>query len=428
MADTAREFLATLQRHGVQLGLDRMRLLLDRLGRPQERFLSVHIGGTNGKGSTAAMTASMLGEAGYRVGLYTSPHLIDVRERIRLGAHLIPDGALAAMTEQVRRVSEDLSVTFFEFTTALAFQYYAQQAVEIAVIEVGMGGRFDATNVLAPIACAITTVALDHQAELGGTLSAIAFEKAGIIKPRTPVVLGTLPHEAMAVIEPLVAARGARAVRVGYEVQAHGDPLTGFHYRGLDVSYDHLTCPLPGQHQVANAACALALGELVNQAGLRVSSDAVRRGLERVWWEGLLEHVPIEPPLLLDGAHNPAGADVLARYLRDYRARHGVRHLLLLSIMGDKEADGIVAALLPVVDEVIVTTARICRAMSVQELRTLVLRHGATPHVAASAHEALRLAQRLATPSDLICVTGSLMLVGEVKAVLRGCEVSPLRG
>jgi dihydrofolate synthase/folylpolyglutamate synthase len=424
------EYLYGLQKHGIKLGLDSVVALLARLGQPQYRYRTIHIGGTNGKGSTAAMAASMLQAAGYRVGLYTSPHLVDFRERILVNGEPITEEGVTSLTAQCRELAgPDLVLTFFEFTTALAFQYFADSGVEVAVVEVGMGGRFDATNVLKPLVSVITNVALDHQAYLGETVPAIAFEKAGIIKTGTPVVTGRLSPEAAEMIGGISTERGAPRFGLDREFQAEGDPATGFRYEGLKTSYRGLSCPLAGAHQLENVACALAALELASDRGLAVSEEAIRAGLRRTVWEGRLEIVEQHPTLLLDGAHNPAAGTVLAAHLAVYRREHpGSRIILVVGMMGDKDRDGFLTLLLPLADEVVLTQAQLPRAASAQDLSASLGPWAGPRHAKVPPADALALARRLASPMDLICVTGSLVLVGEIKALLRGCTLSPIRG
>nr|MBI3614329.1 bifunctional folylpolyglutamate synthase/dihydrofolate synthase [Nitrospirota bacterium] len=378
----------------------------------------------------AAMAAAMLQAAGYRVGLYTSPHLIEFSERVRVNGEMIPETAVAELTERVARLAEPgPQPTFFEFTTALAFQYFVEARVEVAVIEVGLGGRFDATNLIVPLASAITTVALDHQEYLGSSLEAIAFEKAGIVKRDVPVVTGRLRPPAADVVAKTAKERHAPLYRLGREFETQGDTLTGFAYRGIRGPQDGLTCPLAGAHQLDNAACALALMELVAERGLRVSEQAVRAGLRRTSWEGRLEVVERDPLLLLDGAHNQEAGAALAAYLASHRRAHpGSRVIVVLGMMRDKDLAGFCGLLSPLADELVLTQAQLTRAASVQELASVLGDRAAGAHLAPHPAEALALARRLAVTDDLICVTGSLMLVGDVKAILRGCATSPIRG
>ncbi len=427
---SAIEYLYGLQKHGIKLGLETMRTLLSRLGNPERRFRSLHIGGTNGKGSTAAMTAAMLQAAGYRVGLYTSPHLVDFRERIRVNQIMIAEAQVAELTQRLRPiVPSDLTPTFFELTTALAFLHFAESGVEVAVLEVGLGGRFDATNVVEPEACAITTIALDHQEYLGTTEEAIGFEKAGIIKSGVPVVVGRIDGPAWDVIRQAAMDRGAPLTRLGVDFHTAGTGPEEFSYRGRSRQLDGLTCALAGRHQLDNAACAVALLEAAEERGISVNEAAVRQGLQSVPWEGRLEVVERGPVLLLDGAHNPAAAHVLAEYLTDWCAsRPESRLILVLGMMRDKDHARFVEPFYRLVSEVVLTQVDMARSATVQELRETVGSRFFQCHVALSAADALALAKARATAQDLICVTGSLMLVGEVKALVRGCGLSPLRG
>jgi dihydrofolate synthase/folylpolyglutamate synthase len=423
-------YLYRLQKHGIKLGLETMTALTARLGMPQNRYRTVHIAGTNGKGSTAAMAAAMLQAAGYRVGLYTSPHLVDFRERIRVNGEMIPESRVAQLTDQLEALSQsELSPTFFEYTTAMAFQHFADTAVDVAVLEVGLGGRFDATNVVTPMACAITTIALDHQAYLGSTLSSIAFEKAGIIKPGVPVVLGRLDDDAWRTIEQVARERQAPVFRIGEHFHTEGEESQQFSYGGVGMHYNGLTCALAGRHQLDNAACALALLEAAAPQGIVITSEAARTGLQAVNWAGRLEVVDRRPTILLDGAHNPAAATALADFLTGADRLHPSRPVILvLGMMRDKDHRGFVEPLRSLVDEVVLTQADLPRSATAQELQSSLGDLLPHPHVMPSLSDAMALARQLATPDGLVCVTGSLMLVGECKAWLHGRVCSPLRG
>ncbi len=423
-------FLYGLQKHGVKLGLETVASLLRRLGDPQTRYPVLHIGGTNGKGSTAAMTASILQASGLRIALYTSPHLVAFNERIRVNGETIGNEEIVDLTVRLRRVAgATLDPTFFEFTTAMAFQYFADRAADVAVLEVGMGGRFDATNVVTPLVSAITNVALDHQAYLGETVGAIAFEKAGIVKPQVPLVVGRLSPGAATVIESVAVERQAPAFRLNKEFRVEGNSMAEFGYAGMQWSFAHLSCPLPGAHQLDNAGCSLATLELASDHGFHVSEDAVRAGLRSVQLEGRLETVERQPLLVLDGAHNPAAGRALADHLARHRRAHPEsRIILVVSMMRDKDRLGFFQAVLPVTDEVVLTRAQLDRAATVEELRDTLGDWSGEVTESPSPAEALTLARKLASPDDLICVTGSLMLVGDIKALLRGCVLSSLRG
>jgi dihydrofolate synthase/folylpolyglutamate synthase len=421
------EFLYGLQKHGIKPGLEAIRALLERLGRPERRYPTLHVGGTNGKGSTAALAASVLTAAGYRVGLYTSPHLVDFRERMVVNGRMMEEACVADLTGRVRAAcGAPREPTFFEFTTAMAFQHFADSGVDVAVVEVGLGGRFDATNVLEPVAAAVTTVALDHQEHLGSTVAAIAFEKAGIIKPGVPVVVGRVSDEAAAVLERAAEERRASLRRLPKDFRAVGESPAQFRFDGLRASYDGLACPLEGRHQLDNAACALALLEAASDR-LPVAEEAVRGGLRTVRWEGRLETVESRPHTVLDGAHNPDAASAVAEYLAGIRrSRSRSRVLLVWGMMRDKDREGFLDRLLPFVDDVIVTQVRGPRATPAPELEALVRERGRTAHVKPDPADALALARRMAAPDDMVLLTGSLLLVGEAKAIMLGCGLSPL--
>ncbi len=425
------EYLYGLQKHGIKLGLDTMRVLLRRVGDPQQRFRAFHIGGTNGKGSTAAMTGSILQHAGFCVGLYTSPHLVDFRERICVNGRLISEDHVTDLVRRLRRASQDdLHPTFFEMTTAMALLHFAESGVDTAVLEVGMGGRFDATNVIEqPLACAVTTIGLDHQEYLGPTEEAIAYEKGGIIKPGVPIVIGRMGAEAKTVLGRIASDRSAPLWELNRDFSIVDTGEGSFSYRGVTHVWRGLTCGLAGRHQLDNAACALAMFEAARGVEGRVTEAAVHRGLQTVLWDGRLERVQESPTVLLDGAHNPHAALALAQYLTDFRACHpNARIVLVWGMMRDKDHRGFVAPLLPLVSEIVLTQAVLARSATIQELRA-VLPEGLVPiQEAILPPDALAMATTRARSEDLICVAGSLMLVGDVKAAMQGCGMSPIRG
>ncbi len=425
-------YLYNLQRHGIKLGLDTIRALLGAVNRPHERYPTLHIGGTNGKGSTAALAAVMLQSAGYRVGLYTSPHLVDFRERITVNGEPIPEDILVEATAHLRAVCpREVSPTFFEFTTAIALWYFAQCQVDVAVLEVGLGGRFDATNVVAPLVSCITTIALDHQEYLGSTISAIAFEKAGIIKSRVPAVVGRVGAEAMAVISAVARERGAPLRVLGTDFRTEGQEPADCSYHGPEGEIRSLSCPLLGRHQLDNLACALAMMDVIRPRGLFVDEEAVRRGVMSVRWAGRLETVGERPRMVLDGAHNPAAARVLAEYLHAFkRGAPRARVIVVVGMMRDKDHAGVLNSLVAVADDVVLTKPKLARAAELSQLAAslMPLPHGPRVHQVPDVGAAIRQAQSLAGAEDLVLITGSLMLVGEAKAFLRGLPMSPLRG
>ncbi len=408
------------------ISLERPRALLAALGNPQECYPCLHLTGTKGKGSVSAMCASVLRAAGLRVGLYSSPHLQDFRERIRLDDGLIAPELLASLVERVQPyVGRLAGLTWFEVVTALAFMAFAEESVDIAVIEVGLGGRLDATNILrAPLTTTVTSLSYDHTYLLGNTLSQIAFEKAGIFKAGVPAISAPQPPEAIAVLERVAAERGAPLTVVGrdlpFEVGASDEFGQSFRVLAGDLRGEYWT-PLLGAHQALNGAVALATLEQVRRAGLPISAQALHTGLAQVNWAGRLEVVRRAPYLVLDAAHNAASAERLRDSLqRIFLSSPERRLILIFGAFTDKDVAGMFSALLPLADELILMQPISPRAFSTDQLAELARQAGcsSTLHSCPSASEALERAEMLARPTDVICATGSLSVVGELRSVL----------
>jgi dihydrofolate synthase/folylpolyglutamate synthase len=399
---------------GVELGLPRVRGALARLGDPQRRFAAVQIAGTNGKGSTAAMTESILRAAGVRTGLYTSPHLARFTERIRVGGVEASGDRLAELGERI--AATGVPLTYFEIATALAFLCFAEEGVELGVLETGLGGRLDAVTTCEPCATAVTSIALDHTDYLGGTLREIAREKAGIIKPGVPHLLGPLSAEADDEMERVAREVGAPLLRFGRELLSPpaGAPLG-----------------LAGQHQAANAAIAVELAAQSWRALGRPGAlppDAVKRGLEGVRWPGRLERVASD--LLLDCAHNVEGARALAAALPMLAGDRPVA--LVVSVVRDKDSAGVLAELAASASTIIATQSSNPRSTPAPELavaaRAALARAGASKvnvQAVPDALLALNLARRYVGHGGLVVVAGSIFLVGEVRAHVLGEEVDP---
>ena len=400
--------------------LDRMRALCALLDNPQDRFPSLHIAGSKGKGSTAAMAASILQTAGHRTALFTSPHLHSFRERLRIDGELIGREQLVALWEEARPLVESLErPTTFEIITALAFLHFSRPPVDWAVLEVGLGGRLDATNIVHPCACAITSLSYEHTDLLGHTLSLIAFEKAGIIKPGVPVVVGPQAPEAMAVLETVAAESGVQLWRVGEGEDAHwrwavreATPAgVRLDITGPEDAYEDLWVPLAGYHQAANAAVAVALLHTLDSVP---TPATIRQGLARAYWPGRLESVSLQPHIVVDSAHNRHSAEQLQAALALFPNK---RLILLFGASSDKDIHGMLEVLGPEAAVVIVTRSFHPRASDPSELADLarsVLPH--TPvYVTANVPDALRLAGDLAGPNDLVLVTGSIFVVADVR-------------
>jgi dihydrofolate synthase/folylpolyglutamate synthase len=401
--------------------LGRMERLMALLDHPQHRFKAIHIAGTKGKGSTAAMIASILRAAGYKTGLYTSPHLHTFRERIQLDGQLISKEAVADLIERLQPlVSQVEDLTTFEIMTALAFLYFAEERADLAVLEVGMGGRLDATNIVIPLVAVITSLSYDHTLYLGSTLPLIAREKAGIIKDNAVVISAPQPPEAMAVIEEICQEKGALLFRAGEqwtgqekEANLEGQSFT-VHLNNPREPHTHrYWIPLLGEHQLTNATTAIAVADLLPELGVPLSEEAIAQGLRQVRWPGRLEVLSRAPFLVVDGAHNADSAHKLAAALSKY---FQYEHLILIFGSSlDKDIDGMLRELLPFVHRVIVTQTQHPRAAEVQSLREALLAQGCEPLSICNVAEALECALRLAQKRDLVCATGSLFVVAEVR-------------
>ena len=410
-------------RFGIKPGLERISLLLERLGNPQRELQAVQIAGTNGKGSTAAFLASVATARGVRTGLYSSPHLISFTERFRIDGHEITEDEVVHLAGEVLAAAPP-EATFFELVTAMAFLWFARERVALAVVETGLGGRFDATNVLDGLLSIITPIGLDHQAYLGETLAAIAGEKAGIIKPGRPVVLGPQEAAPAAVIEARCRELGAPLHRFGEAFSASWEP-DGLRYRGLDIELAGLHPGLAGRYQLANAAAALAAAELLAREGFPLTTGALRCGIEQARWPGRMELFPGPPRILLDGAHNAAGARALAEALADYPRQ---RLLLVVGVMADKEWAEVLMPLIPLSERVIAVAPALERALPPEELAAFCHCLGLQVDMAGSVAAGLTRARQLAGKDDLILVSGSLFTVGEARATLLDRPFQGIRG
>jgi dihydrofolate synthase/folylpolyglutamate synthase len=402
-----RKLLARLQSVrtlGVSFGLDRVRLALDRLGGPERRFRAVQIAGTNGKGSTAAFLDSILRAAGLRTGLFTSPHLCRFSERIRVDGREVEGERLGQLDQAV--AATGVPLTYFEISAVLAFLAFAEAEVDLAVLETGLGGRLDATTASHPLACAITSIALDHQDLLGKTIREIAHEKAGIARPRVPLFLGPLPAEALAEIERVAGETGAPLRRFGVDFAAPDFPLA-----------------LAGFHQVSNAAVAVALAhEVAFSMGLVLQGEIVNCGLAETRWPGRLERVA--PDVLLDCAHNTEGAEALAVALPG-----ASRRALVVSIVQGKDAAAMLATLCPHFDCIVATRSPSERSLAPEALAALVPRDGGRMvEVVADPGLALTRARDLVAPDGLVVVAGSIFLVGALRAQLLNEPVDAIAG
>jgi len=438
-------YLDDLQIHKIKLGLDSMQAFLDRVGSPEKSLRFVHVAGTNGKGSVSATLFTILAKAGYRVGLYTSPHLSDVRERFRIGDRFISQEEFSSLATRIRTILEPEKITYFEFCTALALLWFAESDLDLAIMETGLGGRLDATNVITPLVSIITSISMDHEAYLGTTLSAVAGEKAGIIKEQVPVISSAVAPEATAVIEQVCRERRAPLYLLGRNFDFSEEGQEGWRWQGIcpPISGDlsGLRCALKGRYQRQNSAVAIAAATLLGTYGYRCDAVALREGLQAVSWPGRMEYLCLKAQArrpvgeaeggqiecrhyLLDGAHNPDGVKNLAEALSDeFRGR---RLICVWGAMSDKDISLALSYIAPIVDTLILTRPAGERSASPEQLLACLGPVEQTKALCvAEIAEAVQRAEKMAGPQDLIVVAGSLYLVGAVRTILCGELVVP---
>lgn len=419
------DFLDKLQFFKIKLGLESMTLFMERLGQPQVGLSCIHIAGTNGKGSVAATLLAILSRAGYKVGVYTSPHLTSVRERFRINGDFISQDDFARHATRIIEVLGSDQITYFEFTTALAFLWFAEQEVDFVLLEVGMGGRLDATNIITPLISIITNIAMDHEAYLGTTLADIATEKAGIIKPGRPVVSGVNEPAAAEVVGRVAEEVQAPLYTLGSHFSLRREPDKTLTYRGLASTYADLRLGLRGDYQADNTSLALASLEVLGERASSVHEGVIRGALLEVRWPGRLEFLPDcrwqekERAVLLDGAHNPAGVESLMTSLgSDF---HFDRLIMVWASMGDKDFHACLGKVAAICDVLIFTRPENARsATPAQLLQALAVTAQEKCLASSSVQEALAMAYEMAGPKDLICVAGSLYLVGKARSLLVG--------
>lgn len=415
------------RRFNIKPGLKRIISLLERYGHPERSFATVHIVGTNGKGSTAAFLAAILEQAGYKTGLFTSPHLVSYTERFRINGVDISSEQLGMLLQELLDQAAP-DETFFELTTALACRWFADNEIQLAVLEAGMGGRNDATAAVAGMATIITPIALDHCQWLGSDLQTIAAEKVGIAAPGTPIISAPQAPEVLKVLEEYCRTNGNRLLLAKRDFNISGNTIDGsLTYQGPTGTVDGIFPSLNGSYQTGNAALALAAAEQLSSRGFPAAPQALRQGLASARWPGRMELISLPDgiELLLDGAHNPAGALALAEALAAYGTR---TKILLLGMMEDKDLQGILQPLLQQIQQVITVSPAQERAIPAAELAASCMAGGVPVTAAESAAAGLASAQAAAKPGDLIIAAGSLFLVGELKALLAGIPCEAVRG
>jgi len=418
------EKLYARRRFGIRPGIDRVGFLLERLGHPELAFRSIHVVGTNGKGSTSAFLSAIMSAAGYRTALFTSPHLVRFTERFRINDREITSERLAPLLDTVLAQAPD-EATFFEIITALAALCFADWHVDIAIIEAGMGGRSDASAAIPGIMTAITPISLDHSDYLGTTLTEIAAEKSAIAEPGTPIVTAVQTPEVLEVIRKHAVSGGNEFVAEGRDFSSSWTDNGTLDYRGIHATLSGIAPGIPGRYQAGNAALALAVAELASSRGVAVAQHALTHGIRAAHWPGRMELITGPPPILLDGAHNPAGTAALSGALGDYRHQ---RLLLVAGIMADKDASGIFAPLAGKVHRAYAVTPAIERALDDSTLTRLLAQLDIEAEACGSVANGIEAARRDAAAGDLILVCGSLFTVGEAKAWLEKTPFEGIRG
>jgi dihydrofolate synthase/folylpolyglutamate synthase len=415
----ALNYIYSLTQSGIKLGLKNTSRLLHHFGNPQLKTPTVHIGGTNGKGSTAAITESILKAGGYKVGLYTSPHLLDFRERIQINRQMIEKQQTAELIFRVKSAVESLKipVTFFEFGTILAFLYFHEQNTDINVIEVGLGGRLDATNLCEAEISVITSISRDHTQYLGDDLKQITFEKASIIKESGTVFAHIPEEELFQVVSDVARTRSADLYRLGVDFQvapeAGNNEKTSFNYKWGSQVLNNLTLPLIGDFQRNNAGLALSACLALNKRGLNIEEKHLRQGLEKVSWEGRLEKVFSHPTVVLDCAHNEASVrNMTIELLEKFKFS---RCLIVLALMQDKKTDEIIKILSRLGDQFFLVSVNPPRGEAPEKLAEKLKVHNKPSQTFGTVSDALRAVKQIANQNDLICITGSIFLVGAVK-------------
>ncbi len=432
------EYLDGLQFHKIKLGLDAMRSFMAKVGNPEQNLKIVHVAGTNGKGSMSMTLSTIMSEAGYRVGLYTSPHLSSVRERFRVNGRFISERMFAEFSTRIREVLGNEKITYFEFTTALAFLWFAEENLDLVVLETGLGGRLDATNIVDPIISIITNVSMDHEMYLGDTVTAVASEKAGIIKQQVPVISAVKEDSGLAEVRSRCTEKGARLFL--YEESFYTE-LTGDNswqwkgkFDGVVKNFENLRCSMKGEYQVENASLALAAIVLLMKKGFNVTEKHIRKGIARVQWPGRLESFCLDRTsrlkvqgtgghntvsYLLDGAHNPAGVESLVQTLKaEYRYR---RLILVWGAMADKDLQKTLPQVARLADRIILTKPEGDRSAKPELLyqnvpKLLQEKCLLLPDV----EDAVGAAEEMASNDDLVLVAGSLYLIGASRRLLLG--------
>lgn len=417
----------SLHRFGIKLGLDVIRHILGHLQHPEKTFSCIHIAGTNGKGSIASGLASILQAAGFKVGLYTSPHLIRFNERILVNGTEVTDEQIVSSYLAVKAIPKtDREPTFFEYTTAMALHLFAQSNVDWAIIETGMGGRLDATNELSPALSIISNISMEHRFYLGNTIAEITGEKGGIIKHNTPVVTGVTQKSAVEVLKRIALEKSAPLYRLGEDFKVRRSKKGQFSYSGIDHQWKNMKTGLPGNHQVDNASLILAACEILMRQGLSLELEQIKNCLASYSWPGRLEIIPaknkVTPEIIIDGAHNLMAARKLGKFLHQEYAHTEIT--LVIGILDDKPFESIMQSLLPYCSRVILTEPDIDRRLSAETLMPFTKAIVRDTVIVKKVSSAVTHAIETTAPGGAICIAGSLYVVGEAKKALKDIGIT----
>jgi len=414
------DYLLRLEMFGMKLGLDNISRILSFLNNPHKSYPTIHIAGTNGKGSTAAIMESILANSGYRIGLYTSPHLVEFRERIRINGRFIDQKYVTDFFTDVEEKFEAINPTFFEAVTALAFAYFRDEKVDLAIIETGLGGRFDATNVITPVASVITNIEKEHTKHLGREISQIAFEKAGIIKSGVPVITAVGHLDASRIIRQTCKQRKSNLISVFDEtqwvIQNINDRNTEMDIFTRSQKYFNLRLMLPGRHQLENAICGIVAAEQAEPLNIKLTPTGAVLGFRDVKWPGRLQKIGKDPEIILDVGHNPAAMKRLYEYFKEFYSNRNI--IAVFGILADKDSNLMLAELGRFADVMIITKPMTDRAADPEKLARqashLTSNFQIIPHV----RDAVKTAIEHAKPDDVILITGSHYTVGEAMSQL----------
>jgi dihydrofolate synthase/folylpolyglutamate synthase len=426
------EYLYNLKIYGMSLGLERIEFLLKSLGSPHENMMAIHVAGTNGKGSVCAMLSSVLSNCGYKVGLFTSPHLLEFEERIRINGEPVSKEKLCSLVERIKPIASSMvengdfeHPTFFEMATAMAFAHFKDEEVDFAVLEVGLGGRLDATNVISPLVSVITSVSLDHTHVLGTTLEEVAGEKAGIIKQGIPVICGIEQPELIKMIDDICQKKHCQVSfsknQGGYKLKEKTVDYQKFDIYLNNNKYTDLKMPLLGEHQLKNAHLAIMTTELLRKMGVTINEEDLRSGLEDTKWPGRLQIIQKDPIVILDCAHNPAGMSSLSSLINDMFS--SARKILIMGIMRDKDIPGIVKEACSFADSIIITKPKFERAVEPELIQESVEKYCQDVKIIQDVAQAVDFARSNVKVDDVVIISGSIFNVGEAMEFLYNNEI-----